>query len=231
MRVVLIAFCVVSVLVSVGYANPLKRDKRLAPFAGTYAGTFPFPGAYAGVGMNPFQFPAFPGFPSFWDFPKPRYIPFPIIPFSFPVEWYQGENVCKEVKTVNAKTPDEFSDWMRDVDSPNVDAQFNHESESCKGTNSKYVCMKRIYDSTGEEKLQATKYECCHGFVRNPEGPGCIENQTNAGAQQSTQQNVGREKTLNSNDKTYYGFVPSSSTSQSSSVSSSSGSLDKVPIQ
>ncbi|GFT29586.1 uncharacterized protein NPIL_326831 [Nephila pilipes] len=236
MRVMLVVFCVVSVLVSAGYANPLNRQKRFAPFSGAFAGGFPFGGgAFAGTGMSPFPFPSFP---SFWDFPKPRYIPFPV--FSYPMfpigqEWYQGDNVCRETKTANAKTPDEFSDWMKDDEMTNVNTQLNHEQESCKGTNTIYECIKKIYDSTGEVKLQKTKYECCHGFIRNPQGPGCIENpnQTNTGTQQNVQRTVGSEKIPNSNDKNYYTFVPSSSTSQSSSSSSTSysGSLDKVPLQ
>ncbi|GIY93471.1 uncharacterized protein CEXT_110151 [Caerostris extrusa] len=114
------------------------------------------------------------------------------------------ENVCKESKTYNDQMPDEFDTFLNDDDIPNMSSNFNHEQESCRGNDKKYVCIKRNYDSSGKAEIVATKYECCHGFVRNPNGVGCIESKRG-------------ERPMSSNEQ--YSFVPVRSASQSSSSS------------
>ncbi|CAL1270030.1 unnamed protein product [Larinioides sclopetarius] len=106
-----------------------------------------------------------------------------IMPIAWPTfqmpefkNWYDGENVCKEEKVLNSQLPDDVipDDWKDDM--PNVSTDFSHEQETCKGTDKKYVCVKRIMGNNGEAQIKATKYECCHGFVRDPTGaPGCVE--------------------------------------------------------
>ncbi|KAG8178935.1 hypothetical protein JTE90_024908 [Oedothorax gibbosus] len=169
-----------SILVAVAFSEEeaRSRERRFSPFGFgfpfTYAGPGgAFAGAGAGAGFGPYGYGPSPWFqprvPSYFPF---NWAPFPFFPF--PQNWYEGENVCKEVKTRNDDTPDEFNEWLKEDESPNVNSDYSHEQEQCKGSNTKFVCIKRIVDN-GKARLQATKYECCHGFVRNPNGPGCIE--------------------------------------------------------
>ncbi|KFM73470.1 hypothetical protein X975_02851, partial [Stegodyphus mimosarum] len=160
----MLSLSVIAVLVSVASASPTSRQGRgdaFDPFAGgfAYAG-FPF-GAYAGAGVPMFFNP--------WDFTR-SYIPW--FPFVMPsMEWYKGPNVCEETKI--SQEPEEIKQWLNDDSF--VDADFQHQSKSCRGTNTKYVCFGREVTNQGSQMI-VTKYECCHGFVRPSDGrPGCVE--------------------------------------------------------
>ncbi|GBM61809.1 hypothetical protein AVEN_80451-1 [Araneus ventricosus] len=252
MRAVFAAFCVVGVLAAIASAGPLSREKRFAgvytaagaspfgafagnPYGGAFAGN-PYGGMFAanpflsGFGFGPSGVNRAPVYPTFPEFPP--VVPFVIPTFQFPEfkNWYEGENVCKEEKIMNTQLPDDVipDDWKDDM--PNVNTDFSHEQESCKGTDKKYVCVKRIIGNSGEAQIKATKYECCHGFVRDPTGaPGCVESkQPNpTGATQ------GANSKLTSNDPTYYVYTGNKMQggSSSSMSKSSSGNIDKVPIQ
>jgi len=217
-----------SILAAIAFAEeanePLSRERRFSPFGFgfpfTYAGPGgAFAGAGAAAGFGPYGYA-----PSSWFQPRSffpfNWAPFPPF-FPFPQNWYEGENVCKEVKTRNDDIPDEFNEWLKEDESPNVNSDYSHEQESCKGSNTKFVCIKRIVDN-GKARLQATKYECCHGFVRNDSGPGCVESE-----QQQPPQVPAKY-----NDKYYYGIPPNEKyTKKSFSSSSSSNSMGKVPPQ
>ncbi|XP_035226891.1 uncharacterized protein LOC118199193 isoform X2 [Stegodyphus dumicola] len=158
----MLSLSVIAVLVSVASTLPTSRqDRGFDPFAGgfAYAG-FPF-GTYAGAGVPMFFNP--------FDFTRP-YMPW--FPFVMPsMEWYKGPNVCEEKKI--SQEPDDIKEWIND-DSFGV-ADYQHQSKSCKGTNTKYVCFGREVTNEGSQMV-ATKYECCHGFVRPSDGrPGCVE--------------------------------------------------------
>jgi len=176
----------------------------------TFAGGFPFgagAGAYAGGGGF-----GFPMFPSPWDYSR-AFMPMPWPYFPTPSRpLYEGENVCTTSKEI--QDPKELQEWFSEMSTGTGD--YNQESVQCQGSGTKYVCFKR-YMSNGESKMQATKYECCHGFVRNPAGLGCIES-TPGG------QNPGGR-----GDELYY-YVPQQGGSSSTSSSSRSG-VGKVPIQ
>nr|ADV40305.1 putative alcohol dehydrogenase 1 [Latrodectus hesperus] len=63
--------------------------------------------------------------------------------------------------------------------------------------------------------MQVVKYECCHGFVRNPNGPGCIESAPTA-------------TTSGGRPQDYYYFPQQQ---ESVSSSSSRSGVGSVPIQ
>ncbi|GBO19679.1 hypothetical protein AVEN_2602-1 [Araneus ventricosus] len=126
--------------------NPYGGAFAGNPYGGVFAGN-PYGGVFAG---NPFlsgfgfgssgvsRAPVYPAFPD-------PFVPFVIPTFQFPEfkNWYEGENVCKEEKLMNTQLPDDVipDDWKDDM--PNVNTDFSHEQESCKGTDKKYVCVKR----------------------------------------------------------------------------------------
>ncbi|KAF8795840.1 hypothetical protein HNY73_000293 [Argiope bruennichi] len=193
MRAMLSAFCVAGVLATVVSSSALSREKRYAgafssagfPFGvGGMAYAGPRMGSFGGFGnnnptgaqvFNPFDMFRQDGF--FNLMPMPFVVPVPIPSFPVFKNWYEGENVCKEEKILNTQMPDDVipDDWKDDM--PNINTDFSHEQETCKGTDKKYVCVKRVMGNNGEAQIKATKYECCHGFVRDPTGnPGCIEN-------------------------------------------------------
>nr|ADV40385.1 putative fasciclin [Latrodectus hesperus] len=197
-----LVLAVICVLATVVCSSPTREKRSAMALAG--AG-FPFgTGAFAGGGF---------GWPVFTPFDYPRaFMPMPISwpVFTFPKPWYEGENVCTTSKEI--QDPKELQEWFAETSDSNLD--YSHESEQCQGSNTKYVCFKR-YVSNGESKMQVVKYECCHGFVRNPNGPGCIESAPSA-------------TTSGGRPQDYYYFPRQQ---ESVSSSSSRSGVGSVPIQ
>ncbi|KDR10948.1 transforming growth factor-beta-induced protein ig-h3-like [Zootermopsis nevadensis] len=90
--------------------------------------------------------------------------------------WWKGPNVCVEREEIDESQhlnhTDETSGTNGDDEEGGLFGSF--QFSSCQQTDVKYTCTTKIRNH-GIRKTFVVKYQCCHGFRRVEEKPGCSE--------------------------------------------------------